>query len=210
MSIAYLDPGNLESDLQAGAYGGYQLLWVLFWSTGLGLFLQVLAARLGVVTGETLATKAAATYSTPVRICLWLCVELAIVASDIQEVLGSAIAIKVLSNGKIPMWAGCIITGADTFTFLGLHGGFSLLLGARAIRHTVSLSPPARATTTIQCSVFASWKPFSACSSRSCSSALASISRWERRTASPLQRGRQFLCWTSTLSNKPLVFSELW
>jgi len=121
MSIAYLDPGNLESDLQAGAYGGYQLLWVLLWATVLGLFLQVLAARLGVVTGGTLASLAADNYSRPVRIALWLMVELAIVASDIQEVLGSAIAIKILSNGTIPMWAGCIITGADTFTFLGLH-----------------------------------------------------------------------------------------
>ncbi len=52
MSIAYLDPGNLESDLQAGAYTGYQLIWVLFVSTCAGLVLQILAARLGIVTGQ--------------------------------------------------------------------------------------------------------------------------------------------------------------
>ena len=51
MSIAYLDPGNIEADLQSGAHGGYSLLWVLLWSTALGCFLQILAARLGVVTG---------------------------------------------------------------------------------------------------------------------------------------------------------------
>jgi len=55
MSIAYLDPGNLEADLQAGAYAGYELLWVLLWCTFMGLVLQVLAARLGVVTGRNLA-----------------------------------------------------------------------------------------------------------------------------------------------------------
>jgi hypothetical protein len=56
MSIAYLDPGNLEADLQSGAYTGYQLLWMLFWATIMGLLLQVLAARLGVVTGKNCTT----------------------------------------------------------------------------------------------------------------------------------------------------------
>ena len=55
MSLAYLDPGNLESDLQQGAYTGMQLLWVLFWATVMGLVLQCLSARLGVVTGRDLA-----------------------------------------------------------------------------------------------------------------------------------------------------------
>lgn len=55
MSIAYLDPGNLESDLQAGAQTGYSLMWVLWWSTVIGLVLQILSARLGVVTGLNLA-----------------------------------------------------------------------------------------------------------------------------------------------------------
>ena len=55
MSIAYLDPGNIESDLQSGAIAEYQLLWVLFWATVLGLILQRLSARLGVVSGKHLA-----------------------------------------------------------------------------------------------------------------------------------------------------------
>ena len=55
VSIAYVDPGNLESDLQAGAYAGYQLTWVLCGATAMGFFLQLLAARLGVVTGKNLA-----------------------------------------------------------------------------------------------------------------------------------------------------------
>eukprot|EP00026_Physarum_polycephalum_P006005 Phypoly_transcript_06045.p1 GENE.Phypoly_transcript_06045~~Phypoly_transcript_06045.p1 ORF type:complete len:444 (-),score=53.35 Phypoly_transcript_06045:181-1512(-) len=118
MSIAYVDPGNFESDVQAGAVAGYQLLWVLFWSTVMGLALQLLAARLGVVTGKHLAELCREKYSPPVRITLWLMTELAIIGSDIQEVVGSAIAINILSQGKIPLWAGALITVSDTFTFL--------------------------------------------------------------------------------------------
>lgn len=119
MSIAYLDPGNLEADLQSGAYAGYQLLWMLFWATMGGLMLQVMAARLGVVTGKNLAQICRLEYSRPTSILLWLMTETAIIGSDIQEVVGSAIAIKLLFG--LPLWAGCLITGFDTFTFLVIH-----------------------------------------------------------------------------------------
>ena len=119
MSIAYLDPGNLESDLQAGAFTGYQLLWVLLWATVYGLFLQILALRLGVVTGRHLAQMCRSEYSPPVRYLLFLMVELAIIGSDLQEVIGSAIAIRLLFG--LPIWAGVLITAGDTFTFLFLH-----------------------------------------------------------------------------------------
>mmetsp|Transcript_21942 Transcript_21942/g.35483 ORF Transcript_21942/g.35483 Transcript_21942/m.35483 type:complete len:565 (+) Transcript_21942:5-1699(+) len=119
MSMAYLDPGNLEADLQQGAYCGYQILWVLFWSTVLGWVLQVMAATLGVVTGNDLATHCRLTFSRPVSIILWIMTEIAIVGADIQEVVGSAIAFKLLFN--LPLWAGTLITGLDTFTFLGFH-----------------------------------------------------------------------------------------
>lgn len=119
MSMAYLDPGNLEADLQQGAYCGYQILWVLFWSTVLGWVLQVMAATLGVVTGRDLATHCRDHFSKPVSIALWVMTELAIIGSDIQEVVGSAIAFKLLFG--LPLWAGTLITGLDTFTFLGFH-----------------------------------------------------------------------------------------
>ena len=119
MSIAYLDPGNLEADLQSGAYTGYQLLWMLFWATVMGLLLQVLAARLGVVTGKNLAQMCRLEYSKPTSILLWLMTETAIIGSDIQEVLGSAIALKLLFG--LPLFAGCLVTGLDTFTFLIIH-----------------------------------------------------------------------------------------
>ncbi|KAL4117488.1 hypothetical protein PRIC2_011479 [Phytophthora ramorum] len=119
MSIAYVDPGNLESDLQAGAYAGYQLTWVLFGATAMGFFLQVLAARLGVVTGKNLAEMCTAVYPRWASLTLWIMTEIAIVASDVQEVLGSSIAFQVLFG--FPLWVGCLITGFDTFTFLLLH-----------------------------------------------------------------------------------------
>jgi len=139
MSIAYLDPGNLESDLQAGAYTGYQLIWVLFWSTVIGLILQIMAARLGVVTGLGLAELCRKEYSRPVSMALWVLTEMAIIGSDIQEVIGSAIAFRILFG--LPLWAGALITGVDTFTFLGLHAFgirklealFGTLIGTMAI-----------------------------------------------------------------------------
>ncbi|XP_014747302.1 PREDICTED: natural resistance-associated macrophage protein 2-like [Sturnus vulgaris] len=120
MSIAYLDPGNIESDLQSGAVAGFKLLWVLLLATIIGLLLQRLAARLGVVTGLHLAEVCNRQYQKVPRIILWLMVELAIIGSDMQEVIGSAIAINLLSVGKIPLWGGVLITIADTFVFLFL------------------------------------------------------------------------------------------
>uniref|UniRef100_G1STQ9 Solute carrier family 11 member 2 n=1 Tax=Oryctolagus cuniculus TaxID=9986 RepID=G1STQ9_RABIT len=119
MSIAYLDPGNIESDLQSGAVAG-KLLWVLLLATIVGLLLQRLAARLGVVTGLHLAEVCHRHYPKVPRIILWLMVELAIIGSDMQEVIGSAIAINLLSIGRVPLWGGVLITIADTFVFLFL------------------------------------------------------------------------------------------
>ncbi|XP_064387792.1 natural resistance-associated macrophage protein 2-like [Halichondria panicea] len=121
MSIAYIDPGNIESDLQVGAVTQYKLLWVLLWSTVMGLILQLLSAKLGVVTGQHLAQVCRERYPKPARITLWLSMELAIIGSDIQEVIGSALAINILSQGTVPLWEGCLITGIDTFIFLFLE-----------------------------------------------------------------------------------------
>ncbi|XP_059188784.1 natural resistance-associated macrophage protein 2-like [Centropristis striata] len=120
MSIAYLDPGNIESDLQSGAKAGFKLLWVLLAATIIGLLLQRLAARLGVVTGMHLAEVCNRQYRTVPRIVLWLMVELAIIGSDMQEVIGCAIAFNLLSSGRIPLWGGVLITIVDTFVFLFL------------------------------------------------------------------------------------------
>lgn len=113
MSVAFLDPGNLEGDLQAGAIAGYTLLWLLMWSTIMGLVIQLLSARLGVATGRHLAELCREEYSNWARLVLWILAELALIAADIQEVIGSAIALKILSHGILPIWAGVIITAMD-------------------------------------------------------------------------------------------------
>lgn len=120
MSIAYLDPGNIESDLQSGASAGYQLLWLLMVSTFLGLLLQRLSARLGVVSGMNLAEACREYLPLFPRISLWLMIEVAIIGSDMQEVIGTAIAFYLLSLRHIPLWAGVLITIFDTFFFLFL------------------------------------------------------------------------------------------
>ncbi|KAM9785807.1 natural resistance-associated macrophage protein 2-like [Neosynchiropus ocellatus] len=141
MSIAYLDPGNIESDLQSGAKAGFKLLWVLLGATIIGLLLQRLAARLGVVTGLHLAEVCHRQYRTVPRVILWVMVELAIIGSDMQEVIGCAIAFSLLSSGRIPLWGGVLITIVDTFFFLfldkyglrKLEAFFGLLITVMAI-----------------------------------------------------------------------------
>ncbi|CAL7950973.1 unnamed protein product [Xylocopa violacea] len=118
MSIAYLDPGNIESDLQSGVAAKYKLLWVLLSSTILGLVMQRLSARLGVVTGLHLAEMCYRQYKKIPRLILWIMIEIAIIGSDMQEVIGTAIALSLLTNKAIPIWGGVLITVIDTFTFL--------------------------------------------------------------------------------------------
>ena len=118
MSIAYLDPGNIESDLQSGATAGYALLWLLMWATVMGLLIQKLAARLGVATGSHLAELCREEYPVWARLVLWVMTEIAIIGADVQQVIGSAIAFRILSNGYIPLWAGVLITGIDGYVFI--------------------------------------------------------------------------------------------
>mmetsp|Transcript_2304 Transcript_2304/g.3943 ORF Transcript_2304/g.3943 Transcript_2304/m.3943 type:complete len:166 (-) Transcript_2304:1023-1520(-) len=119
MSIAYLDPGNIAGDLEAGIKGQYSLIWTLLWATILGLFYQAIAARIGVVTQRNLAKLSAEQFSKKTRYILWIMTELAIIGSDIQEVIGSATALKILFG--IPIWVGSIVTILDSFLFLFIH-----------------------------------------------------------------------------------------
>ena len=93
MSIAFLDPGNIESNFQAGNAAQYKLLWVLLWSTFLGLLVQRLSARIGVVTGMHLAELCRRRYPKAPRLLLWIMMEIAIIGSDMQAVIGTAISI---------------------------------------------------------------------------------------------------------------------
>jgi natural resistance-associated macrophage protein 2 len=118
MSIAFIDPGNLESDIQSGVQSGYKLIWVLFYSTLIGFILQMLTVRLGLSTGLNLAQICKREYSKYSRIFLWLMIEIALITSDIQQVIGSALAINILTQGYISIEFGILITLIDTFLFL--------------------------------------------------------------------------------------------
>jgi manganese transport protein len=119
VAIAYMDPGNFESDLQAGALYKYELLWVLLLATVAGAVIQSLASNLGVVTGKHLAEHCRAEYPTKTNYILWLLAELAIVASDIPEVIGTAYALNMLF--RLPLWLGVIFTGFSTLGFLAMQ-----------------------------------------------------------------------------------------
>uniref|UniRef100_F1KZ55 NRAMP-like transporter smf-1 n=1 Tax=Ascaris suum TaxID=6253 RepID=F1KZ55_ASCSU len=130
MSIAYLDPGNIESDLQSGAHAKYRLLWVLLSAHFLGFLLQRLSSRLGVVSGRHMAEVAYEYYPTVPRLMLWIMIEIAIIGSDMQEVIGTSIAFYLLSNGFIRLYIGVLVTVLDTFLFLFLDTyGFRKLEG---------------------------------------------------------------------------------
>ncbi|KAK9167437.1 hypothetical protein Scep_002628 [Stephania cephalantha] len=119
VSLAYLDPGNLETDLQAGANHRYELLWVILIGLIFALIIQSLAANLGVTTGKHLSELCKAEYPKLVKYCLWLLAELAVIAADIPEVIGTAFALNILFH--IPVWAGVLITGLSTLLLLGLQ-----------------------------------------------------------------------------------------
>ncbi|XP_047068050.1 metal transporter Nramp5-like [Lolium rigidum] len=132
VSLAYLDPGNLETDLQAGANHRYELLWVILIGLIFALIIQSLAANLGVVTGRHLAEICKSEYPKFVMICLWLLAELAVIAADIPEVIGTAFALNLLFH--IPVWVGVLITGSSTLLLLGLQR-----YGVRKLEFVVSM-----------------------------------------------------------------------
>ncbi|XP_050220582.1 metal transporter Nramp7.2-like [Mercurialis annua] len=119
VSLAYLDPGNLETDLQAGADHGFELLWVILIGLIFALIIQSLAANLGVSTGKHLSELCKAEYPKFVKYCLWLLAEVAVIAADIPEVIGTAFALNILFN--IPVWVGVLCTGVSTLLLLGLQ-----------------------------------------------------------------------------------------
>lgn len=125
VAVGYMDPGNWATDLAGGAQFGYALLSVVLISNCVAILLQHLAAKLGIVTGKDLA-QLSAVYPKPVRILLWIAAEIMIVACDLAEVIGSAIALQLLFG--IPLVLGIIITALDVLLLLLLQNrGFRYL-----------------------------------------------------------------------------------
>ena len=117
VSVGYMDPGNWGTDLAGGSKYGYTLLWVIVLSNLMAQFLQVLCARLGLVTGKDLAMACRDYFPKPVAIAMWILCEIAIIACDLAEVVGSAVALNLLFG--IPLELGVLITGFDVLLLLG-------------------------------------------------------------------------------------------
>lgn len=118
VSVGYMDPGNWATSLEGGSRFGYTLLCVILLSNVMAIVLQALCARLGIATDLDLAQACRRYCSRPVNIGLWALCELAIIACDLAEVIGTAVAIKLLFG--LPLWMGAIITVLDTVLLLML------------------------------------------------------------------------------------------
>ncbi len=120
IAVGYMDPGNWATGIAAGAQFGYKLLFMVVLSSLAAMLLQTLALRLGVVTGQDLAQTSRLRYPRPVTFAHWAMAETAIVATDIAEVLGAALAFKLLFN--LPLSIGILLTAISTLIILGIKG----------------------------------------------------------------------------------------
>ena len=126
IAVGYMDPGNWATDIAAGSVYNYSLLSVVLIANFIAIFLQALSAKLGIVSERDLAQACRDAYSRPVSIGLWLSAEIGIIACDVAEVLGAAIALNLLFH--IPLVWGVALTALDVLIVLALqHKGFRLV-----------------------------------------------------------------------------------
>src|SRR6202789_272834 len=131
-SIAYMDPGNFATNIQAGARYGYGLLWVVLLANVIAMLFQGLSAKLGIVTGRNLAEMCRDYFPRPVVWAMWGVSEIAAMATDLAEFLGGAIGLSLLFH--LPLLAGMAVTAVVTYGLLMSEGyGFrplELIIGA--------------------------------------------------------------------------------
>src|SRR5579859_591417 len=120
VSVGYMDPGNWATDIEAGSKYGYDLLFAVILSSLAAMLLQWLAMRVGIVTGKDLAQLSRQHYGRRANLFQWVMAEISIIACDLAEVLGGALAFHLLLG--IPLLAGVALTAFDTLIVLGLKG----------------------------------------------------------------------------------------
>ena len=118
-SVAYVDPGNYATNIQAGAQFGYLLLWVILASNLTAMLIQSLSAKLGIATGHNLAEHCRLAFPKPLVYAMWVVMELVAMATDLAEFLGAALGFYLLFG--IPLWLAGIFTAIATFIILGLE-----------------------------------------------------------------------------------------
>jgi manganese transport protein len=122
-SVAYVDPGNFATNIQAGAHYGYTLLWVVLGANVIAMLFQAMSAKIGIVTGRNLAELSRAHFPQAVVWAMWVASEIAAMATDLAEFLGGAIGLSLLFH--LPLLTGMAVTGAITYALLLFdNGGF--------------------------------------------------------------------------------------
>ncbi len=119
-SIAYMDPGNFATNIQAGAHFGYTLLWVVVLSNVIAMLFQSLSAKLGIVTGKSLATHCREQFSRPVVYFMWAGSEVAAMATDLAEFIGAAVGLSLLFH--LPLTVSLVIVGIVVYGILLVEG----------------------------------------------------------------------------------------
>jgi manganese transport protein len=118
-SVAYMDPGNFATNIQAGSRFGYILLWVIVASNLMAMLLQTLSAKLGIATGKNLAEQCRQHFSRPTAVVMWVVMEVVAMATDLAEFIGAALGFNLLLG--VPLFAGGLLTAVATFLILGLE-----------------------------------------------------------------------------------------
>jgi manganese transport protein len=125
-SVAYMDPGNFATNIQGGASEGYRLLWVVLAANLIAMLFQALSAKLGIVTGKSLAELSRAHFPRSAVYAMWIVAEIGAMATDLAEFLGASIALELMFH--IPLLAGTLITGVVTYAALLLERrGFRMI-----------------------------------------------------------------------------------
>ncbi len=118
-AVAYIDPGNFATNIQAGSRYGYRLVWVVVAANLMAMLIQILSAKLGIATGRNLPEVVRERAPRPVTVALWVCAELVAMATDLAEFVGAALGFNLLFG--IPLLPAALLTGVVTFVILGLQ-----------------------------------------------------------------------------------------
>ena len=118
-SIAYVDPGNFATNIESGAKYGYMLLWVVLLANLVAMLFQSLSAKLGIVTGKSLAELCRDHFPRPVVYAMWIASEIAAMATDLAEFLGAAIGLSLLFS--LPLLVSLVVVGLATYAMLSLQ-----------------------------------------------------------------------------------------
>ena len=133
ISVAYMDPGNWATNIAGGSLYGTALLWVIILASVMAMGIQSVSAKLGIATGKDIAQHCRESMPRPLVIFLWMAAELAMIATDMAEMIGAAIGFQLVCN--FPLWAGAVLAAASSFALIGIRS--ALKRGYRYIEFTI-------------------------------------------------------------------------